>query len=138
MMIDTLNVINSFNKTNQFNSSTVCEVSKCTLNCELQDQKNNGKFYSGFCNTYIDNLCQCCTLKSESCIIAQRRCKSLGLKAVCDKHGVCNGNCTCTINSCLQYCLSKQQKLIRSNITARSLNLLDTSQNGRYTILLSL
>lgn len=118
-LIDTLNVINSLNKTSQSNSSSVnaCNAAKCALNCELQDQLNNGKFEkSGFCKTI--NFCQCCTLKHESCLAVQRRCKAIGLKAICNGNGHCSGNCTCTMNSCLQYCISRHRN--RSNVSPRS------------------
>ena len=125
-LIDTLNVIKSLNRTVQFNSSTQCSASGCALNCELQDQLNNGK--SGFCSDRNDkaiHFCQCCSLKHHSCLLAQQGCQAMGLRAVCNGLGQCAGDCVCTLNSCLNYCVGKRQKSIRSSA------LFGTASEGR-------
>lgn len=128
-LIDTLNFINSLNRSIQFNSSSQCTLSGCALNCELQDQLNQEKFgKSGFCsNEKAIHSCQCCSLEHDSCQLAQRRCEPVGLRAVCNGSGRCAGNCVCTLNSCLKHCVSERQKSIRSSA-------LSSASEGRHRL----
>lgn len=129
-LINTLNFINSLNRTVNSSSSTQCTASGCALNCELQDQLNHEKFgKSGFCsNDKAIHFCQCCSLEHDSCLLAQRKCGPVGLRAICNSSGQCAGNCVCTLNSCLKYCVGERQKSIRSS------SLSATANEGRHRL----
>jgi hypothetical protein len=81
-----------------------CLAANCVDECE-QASSGRQALQSGTCLSPLGR-CFCCRLRSLSCVRADRQCRQVGLKAICEPDGRCDGQCVCSSYACSRHCAS--------------------------------
>lgn len=78
-----------------------CLASSCVADCEKAS--GHASIQSGTCLS-PNRQCFCCILRSSSCVRVDRQCRQVGLKAICEPNGRCDGQCVCSPYACARHC----------------------------------